>query len=109
MSGLVRALRDVGTSLLGELRVPDEVLSAMKPTPVPVGAHHGADEVRIVLVRSVVVDEVARLDVDSGSGNGRGSRESYEKGGKSHIGLLMCKRISRLLEVVRERICLGCR
>lgn len=95
MSGLVRALLDVGTSLLGELRVPDEVLGAMKPTPVPVGAHNRANEVRIVLVRSVVVDEVARLDVDRGSGNGRGSCESHEKGGKFHVGLLMWARISR--------------
>jgi hypothetical protein len=89
MFRLVRTLLDVSTSKLGELGVPDEVLGAMKPTPVPVSTHHGVDEVRIVLVGSVVVDEVTRLDIDGGSADCRGNRESDERDDDPHAGLLV--------------------
>lgn len=35
----------------------------MQSTPIPVGSHHGTDEILVVVVRSIVGDEVAGLDV----------------------------------------------
>jgi hypothetical protein len=60
--GHVRALRDVGAGSVGEVLIPDEILGAVKATPVPVGTHDGADEVGVALVGSRVVEEGAGMD-----------------------------------------------
>jgi len=77
MLGVLRALRDVCSRGVGKLRVPDQDLSAVELTPVPVGPHYGADEVGVVLVGSVIRSEVAGLDIVGGSSDcgGRGKSE----------------------------------
>ena len=67
MLGLLRALVEVFLSKPRELRVPDEVLSAVQPPPVPMSPHHSANELGVVIVRSSVVDKVSRLDIVGGS------------------------------------------
>jgi hypothetical protein len=54
MRGPLRALLDVGACGFGKLGVPHEVLRAVEPAPVPVGAHHGADEVGVVCLRGAL-------------------------------------------------------
>lgn len=57
MLGIMSTLLDISTSGVGELGIPNQVLSAVETTPVPVGAHHGADEVGIVLMGSGIVSK----------------------------------------------------
>jgi hypothetical protein len=85
MLGHVGALRDVGTSSVGKVVVPDKILSAVKATPVPVSTHDCADEVGIILVRGRVVEQVAALDVGGGSDHGRGG-ESEQNSERLHDG-----------------------
>jgi hypothetical protein len=82
------ALLDVGSSEVRKRRVPHEVLSAMELTPVPVRTHDSTDEIGVVLVRSSVIDEVARLDSVSGRRNCSSSGEGDERGKGLHVGLL---------------------
>lgn len=72
MFGFVGALLDIRTSGIGKLHVPDQVLGAMETAPVPVRAHHGTDEVGVVLVGSSIVDEVTREHTASWGGNSSG-------------------------------------
>jgi hypothetical protein len=69
MFRLMGALLDVCSRRVGKLRIPNQVLSAVQVTPVPVGPHHGADEVGVILVGSVVFDKMAALDLVGGSSN----------------------------------------
>jgi hypothetical protein len=85
MLGHVGALRDVGTSSVGKVVVPDKILGAVKATPVPVSTHDGADEVGIILVRGRVVEQVAVLDVGGGSDHRRGG-EAEEGSERLHGG-----------------------
>jgi hypothetical protein len=87
MRRLLGTFRDVGAGRFGELGVPDEVLRAVQAAPVPVGAHHGADEVGVVFVGGRVVDEIAWLDFVGGGGDGRGGCESEEGDEDLHVGL----------------------
>lgn len=96
MFRLMGALLDVFTSRFGKLGIPDKVLGTVQTPPVPVGAHDGADEVGIVLVGSIVFDEVARLDLLSGGC----CRNSSSEGDESSDGLhedrrLECRGVSR--------------
>lgn len=50
----------------------------MQSAPVPVSPHDGANEVRIVLMRSIVGSEIAAPDLIGGSGDSCGCRESKE-------------------------------
>jgi hypothetical protein len=93
MSGLFRTLGDVGTSKVGEGWVPDKVLGAMELTPVPMGAHNGADEGGVILMRSGVILEVTRLDVVGGRCDCRSSHKSNEAGNDPHGHLLMLKKL----------------
>jgi hypothetical protein len=86
MRGLLSALLDIGAGSFGELGVPDQVLGAVELAPVPVGTHHGADEVGVIGVRGGIVDEIAGLDVVGGRSDCRGSRESDEGGDDLHAG-----------------------
>jgi hypothetical protein len=87
MRRLLGTFRDVGAGRFGELGVPDEVLRAVQAAPVPVGAHHGADEVGVVFVGGRVVDEIAWLDFVGGGGDGRGGCEREEGDEDLHVGL----------------------
>lgn len=98
VNGPILALLDVGASSIGKLGVPAEVLGAVKATPVPVGAHHGRDEVGVVLVGSGVVDESARLDIVRGRCNGGGGHEGDKGGDELHV-----------VFKYRARICIGTR
>jgi hypothetical protein len=92
MRGLLRALLDVGAREFSKLGVPHQVLSAMELSPVPVRAHHSTDEVGVVLVRSSVVDEVARFDAERRRRDRSSSRESDESGKQLHAGVLAYER-----------------
>ena len=81
---LVGTLVEVVLCYLGELRVPDEVLGAVQPAPVPVSPHHSANEGGVVAVRGNVVHEVARLDVVHWGSDRRSSREGDERGRELH-------------------------
>lgn len=84
MNRLLGTLLDVVAGGLGKLGVPHEVLGAMKATPVPVGAHHGADEVGVIGMGSGVIGESARLDLVGGRSDCRGGREGDEGGDDLH-------------------------
>jgi hypothetical protein len=86
MRRLLGTFRDVGAGRFGELGVPDQVLRAVQAAPVPVGAHHGADEVGVVFVGGRVVDEIAWLDFVGGGGDGRGGCEGEQGGEDLHVG-----------------------
>jgi hypothetical protein len=87
MRGPLRALLDVGACGFGKLGVPHEVLRAVEPAPVPVGAHHGADEVGVVCLRGALVFEGAWFDFVRGRCDYRGSRESGDNGSEPHLGV----------------------
>lgn len=94
---MLGALRDVSTSSVCKRSVPNEVLSAMETTPVPVSAHHGTYKVGVILVRGSVVDQIARLDVLS-----RRCHCSDDSEGKNFGDELHCDRRKEnwLLDVV---------
>ena len=50
MFGILVALVYICLRGIGEGRVPDEILGAVPAAPVPVGSHHGTDEVGVVLM-----------------------------------------------------------
>ena len=50
----------------------------MQSAPVPVSSHDCANEVRIVLMRSIVGSEIAAPDLIGGSGDSCDCRESKE-------------------------------
>ena len=84
MLGNVVARLDVGTSRVGQLLTPGQILSAVETTPVPVSSHDGANEVGIVLVRRVIVDEAAALDVVGRSSDCADRSERHELGEDLH-------------------------
>lgn len=102
MSGLLRALGDVGTSKVGESRVPDEVLGAMELTPVPVGAHNSTNESRVILMRGPIVNEIARLDIVGWSRDRRGSRKGDEGRNNPHAELLTWEKLDRCRKLVES-------
>jgi hypothetical protein len=61
----------------------------MELAPVPVGAHDGADEGGIILMRGRVVFEIAGLDLVGGRGDRRGSRKGNEGRDDLHADLSM--------------------
>lgn len=85
MFWLLRARLHVPPCLGGEIDVPDEVLSAVKSTPVPVGAHGGADEVGVVLMGCGIVLESAAVDVMEWSCHGGGGYESSDEVEEVHL------------------------
>lgn len=86
--GQVAALGDVTASSIGKALVPDQVLSAVEATPVPVSPHHSTDEVGVIRVRSVIVDEVAGLDLVRGRSNRSGSQQSGECSERLHVDVV---------------------
>jgi hypothetical protein len=83
----LRTLLDIGSGSVGELRVPHEVLGAVKLAPVPVSAHHSTNEVEVVLMRGTIVFESAGFDFVRRRSDCGGSCESGECGGEPHLGL----------------------
>jgi hypothetical protein len=83
VNGAVGTLLEVSARLVGELRIPGELLRAVELAPVPVGAHHGGDEGWVILVRGRVVLKGA--DFEGGRGDGSGGCESGEGGGEAHL------------------------
>jgi hypothetical protein len=86
---LMRALCDVAASSVSQVLAPDKVLSAMEASPVPVCPHHGTNEAGVIGVRSVVVVEVAWLDVMCGCSDGSGDQKGSESSEWLHVCLLM--------------------
>lgn len=84
MLWVVGALVDVGASGVCKLSVPDEILSAVKPAPVPVGPHDGTDEVGVALVRSAAGHDGTRRIAMSGSGHGHGDTKSKQRNEQLH-------------------------
>lgn len=76
MLWVVGALVDVVASSIRKLSVPNKILSAVEPTPVPVGAHDGTDELGVILVRNVAV--TARRDAVSWSCDYHGHNKGDE-------------------------------
>lgn len=62
--------------------VPEQILSAVEATPVPVGPHYGINEFGIILRRSFFVVLVAWLDIVGGCGYRSGRHESGEYSSK---------------------------
>lgn len=84
MLGVFRALLDISTRGVGKLSIPDKVLCTMQSAPIPVSPHDGADEVRIVLVRSVISDEITALNLVGASGDSCGRSKSKKASEGSH-------------------------
>jgi hypothetical protein len=94
MRRLLGTLLDVGARELRKLRVPHEILGAVKLTPVPVRTHHSTNEVGVVLVRGSVVDEVARLGTERRRRDRGSSRKGNEGGEDLHASLPVQERKS---------------
>lgn len=77
MLRLLSARFNVSTCGVSEVAIPNEILRAVQASPVPVGAHHGADEVGVILVRSRVVVKSAGSDGESRCGDCKGTYESH--------------------------------
>lgn len=84
---LMSALLDVFAGSVSERRVPDQILSAVKTTPVPVGAHDSADEVGVVLVGGIVGNKIAAHDLVRGSSNRRSHCKSKESSEYLHVAV----------------------
>jgi hypothetical protein len=104
------ALCNVAASGVSQILAPDEVLSAVEASPVPVHPHHGANEVGVVGVRSVIVVEVAWLDIVRWSGDCGSREEGSESCERLHVCLTMAftgRNDQGVLMWVSQR--LGCR
>ncbi len=90
MRGILITLLHIGSRSVGETRVPDQVLSAVPTTPVPVSAHHGVDEARIVLPRTTGIisglEKVVAAAASWSSGNGDGQK-GEERAGEFHFDM----------------------
>ena len=69
---------------VGKLSVPNKVLRTMQFAPVPMGSHNRTNEIWVVLVGSVISDEIAVLDLVRGSGDSSSCRKSQEFGEELH-------------------------
>lgn len=104
------AFCNVAASSISQVLAPDEILGAVKASPVPMSPHHSADEVGVVGVRSIVVVEIARLDVVRRSSDCSSGQECSESCERLHICLLMSFTVRNdqvVLIWVSQR--LGCR
>lgn len=93
------ALGDIAAGSFSEGVVPDQVLGAVEAAPVPVSAHHGADEVGVVRVRSSVVEEGAGLDMVSRRGDCSGSKQARKGSEKLHGVGVALERTTRCLNM----------
>ena len=69
-------LFNVSPCSVGKLSVPDKVLRTMQFAPVPMSSHDGTNEIWVVLVWSVISDEIAVLNLVRGSGDNSNCRQS---------------------------------
>lgn len=74
--GFIGALCNICSRSIGKTCIPDEVLSTVNATPIPMGSHYNADEVGVVRTGGGIVDEVAGLDIIGWSSYYCGSHKS---------------------------------
>lgn len=79
---MLRSLRaggDVVAGSVGQILVPDEVLSAVNAAPPPVGVHRSSDEVAVIALRRVIAVESSGLDIVFVQTDGSSSEQSHEE------------------------------
>lgn len=76
----------------------------MKAAPVPMCTHDSADEGRVILVRRIVSNEVALLDLNDRCGNGGGGHEGEEVSENSHADCRVGKESFKIVQAEAEGI-----